>query len=244
MSPEERKIVAYHESGHALIGWLLEHTDALLKVTIVPRTKGVLGFAMNLQSDQKLYSTEELFQRMCMALGGRAAESITFNKISTGAENDLKKVTQMAYAQVRQFGMDPVVGPLSFPSDEELKTGMGFVGAKPFSKRLGNTMDLQSRILIAKAYQHTEKVLRENRDKLKIVAESLLVRETLDYQDVVKLIGPPPFGGKKIVDMIDFGPADSAPTDKLSPDLPGENGDKMPPIDNGSPPNSDRMTKE
>lgn len=242
MSPEERKIVAYHESGHALVGWLLEHTDALLKVTIVPRTKGVLGFAMNVQSDQKLYSTEELFERMCMVLGGRVAESITFNKISTGAENDLKKVTQMAYAQIRQFGMDPVVGPLSFPTDEERSDGRGFVGSKPYSKRLANTMDLQSRMLIAKAYTRTEKVLSANRDKLKLIAESLMAKETLDYQDVVKLIGPPPFGAKKLIDVIDFGPTGEADTDKVYPDItPNEQGAGDKP---GIPPDIDTSNKK
>lgn len=203
VSPDERKVVAYHESGHALIGWLLQHTDALLKVTILPRTKNVLGFAMNLTTEQKLYSTEELFDRMCMIIGGRVAESITFNRITTGAQNDLEKVTKMAYGQIRQFGMDPVIGPLSYPSDDELRSGP-YSGAKPFSKRLHNTMDIQARLLIAKVYKKTEQVLIANKDKLKILAEELLKRETLNYDDVVKLIGPPPYGGKKVIDIIDL----------------------------------------
>lgn len=114
LGPENKRVVAYHEAGHALVGWLLEHTDALLKVTIVPRTNMSLGFAQYTQSDQKLHSKEELFERMCMMLGGRAAEHITFDKISTGAENDLKKVTKTAYLQVQQFGMSPAVGLVSF----------------------------------------------------------------------------------------------------------------------------------
>ena len=217
MSPTERRVVAYHESGHALVGWLLKYTDALLKVSIVPRTSAVLGFAMNLPSDQKLYSTEELFEKMCMALGGRVAESLTFNRISTGAENDLKKVTEMAYAQIRQFGMDPVVGPLSFPSDQEVRSGGG---RKPFSKKLGNTMDMQARLLVASVYRRTEELLNQNRDKLKILAESLLQKETLNYSDIVQLIGPPPYGEKKKVDLLDFGPTQAAETPTQPPKDP------------------------
>lgn len=117
LTPSTKRVVAYHEAGHALVGWLLEHTDALLKVTIVPRTNLKLGFAQYTQSDQKLYSKEQLFERMCMTLGGRVAEHVTFDKISTGAENDLKTVTKMAYLQVQQFGMSPAVGLISFEEE-------------------------------------------------------------------------------------------------------------------------------
>lgn len=103
LSPVERKVVAYHESGHALVGWLLPNSDILLKVTIVPRTSLALGFAQYTPSEQKLYSKEELFDKMCVALGGRAAENIIFNKITTGAQNDLEKVTKIAYAQVQKL---------------------------------------------------------------------------------------------------------------------------------------------
>ncbi|RZF45676.1 hypothetical protein LSTR_LSTR010399 [Laodelphax striatellus] len=100
MSPVEKRVVAYHESGHALVGWLLEYADALLKVTIVPRTNLALGFAQYTPRDQKLYTKEELIDKMCMALGGRAAEALIFNRITTGAQNDLQKVTKMAKAMV------------------------------------------------------------------------------------------------------------------------------------------------
>lgn len=118
MSPTEKKIVAYHEAGHALAGWLLEHTDALLKVSIVPRTNMSLGFAQYTPLDLKLLSKEQLFDRMCMSLGGRVAESLVFNSITQGAQNDLEKVTKIAYAQVQQYGMSETVGLLSFnPQD-------------------------------------------------------------------------------------------------------------------------------
>ncbi|XP_015586274.1 paraplegin [Cephus cinctus] len=199
MSPAEKRIVAYHEAGHALVGWLLEHTDALLKVTIVPRTNLALGFAQYIPTDQKLYSQEQLFERMCMALGGRVSESLTFNKITTGAQNDLQKVTKMAYSQVQQFGMNENVGLLSF--DEEVTNAKN---KKPYSKRLGNLMDGEARRLVGKAYRRTEQLLQENKDKLQLLAETLLKKETLNYEDVVNLIGPPPFKNKKFVEPADF----------------------------------------
>ncbi|CAH0716626.1 unnamed protein product, partial [Brenthis ino] len=197
MSPAEKKIVAYHESGHALVGWLLEHTDALLKVTIVPRTNMALGFAQYTTSDQKLYSKEELFDRMCMALGGRAAEAVTFNSITSGAQNDLEKVTKIAYSQVRVFGMSPTVGLVSFPDIKDREKS-------PFSKALKNLIDMEAKQLIAKAYYHTEDLLRKNQDKLKALAEALIKKETLNYKDVEAILGPPPFPGKKFIDPVEF----------------------------------------
>jgi len=227
ISPGERKVIAYHESGHALVGWLLKYTDALLKVTIVPRTSAVLGFAMNLPSDQKLYSQEELFEKMCMALGGRVAESLTFNRVSTGAQNDLQKVTEMAYAQVRTYGMDPVVGHLSFPSNEELGGGR-----RPYSKKLASTIDHRSRLIVAQAYKKTEQILSDNKDKLKLLAETLLEKETLNYQDVVDLIGPPIYGDKKKVEFLDFGPSQAAEI----PTQPPKEGSPPPPSPEKKPP--------
>lgn len=197
MSPAEKKIVAYHESGHALAGWLLKHTDALLKVTIVPRTNMALGFAQYAKSDQKLYCKEELFDRMCMALGGRAAEAIVFNSITSGAQNDLEKVTKIAYAQIRVYGMSPTVGLLSFPDLKER-------GKSPFSNKLKNLIDLEARKLIANAYYTTEKLLRDNHDKLKLLAEELLKKETLHLKDVEKILGPPPYPKKSYIDPVEF----------------------------------------
>ncbi|XP_014209365.1 paraplegin isoform X2 [Copidosoma floridanum] len=199
ISPSEKRVVAYHEAGHALVGWLLEHTDALLKVTIVPRTNRALGFAQFTTSDQKLYSKEQLFERMCMAMGGRVAESLTFNKVTTGAQNDLEKVTKMAYAQVQQYGMDEVVGLISFLPEQTDKNTR-----KPYSKKLANLMDLEAKTIVTRAYQRTEKLLSENKEKLKTLAEELLKKETLTYEEVEKLIGPPPFGKKNLIDSVDF----------------------------------------
>ncbi|KAM0724707.1 Mitochondrial inner membrane m-AAA protease component paraplegin [Formica fusca] len=210
LTPSTKRVVAYHEAGHALVGWLLEHTDALLKVTIVPRTNLSLGFAQYTQSDQKLHSEEELFERMCMMLGGRVAEYITFDKISTGAENDLKKVTKTAYLQVQQFGMSPAVGLVSF--NEEYTDPKN---KKPYSRKLANLMDAEVRRIIGEAYERTRRLLLDNKDKLDKLAEALLERETLTYDDVKKLIGPPPFGKKRLVEPAEFeksGPARESPS--------------------------------
>ena len=187
LNPNDKQVVAYHESGHALVGWMMESTDALQKVTILPRTKGALGFAQYTPKDQKLFTPEQLKDRMCMALGGRVAESLTFNRVTTGAQNDLEKVTRMAYAQIREFGFNEAVGQVSFQQDG---------GPKPYSKKLAATMDIEARNLINDAYQRTEQCLTEHKDKLEALAQLLLQKETLNYTDVEALIGPPPFGEK------------------------------------------------
>ncbi|CAG0895619.1 unnamed protein product [Darwinula stevensoni] len=231
MSPGEKRVVAYHESGHALVGWLLEHTDALLKVTIVPRTSHTLGFAQYTPTEQRLFSDEELFERMCMALGGRVAESLTFNRVSTGAQDDLKKITQMAYSQIRSYGLNQRVGPLSYPETEEKG-----VGRRPYSKKLAAVIDEEARFLVARAYKKTEAILLENKEKLekvciaKKVAEALLTREVLNYQDMEELIGPPSYPKKRLVESVQFelelqeqGQADQEPKrESRSPDRGGD----------------------
>uniref|UniRef100_A0A3B3WXZ7 AAA+ ATPase domain-containing protein n=1 Tax=Poecilia mexicana TaxID=48701 RepID=A0A3B3WXZ7_9TELE len=195
LSKEEQRVVAFHESGHALVGWLLEHTEAVMKVSIAPRTNAALGFAQILPRDQYLFTKDQLFQRMCMALGGRAAEAITFNKVTTGAQDDLRKVTRVAYSMVKQYGMCDSVGQVSFPETQE----QGAVGRRPFSQGLQQQMDHEAKMLIARAYRHTEKLLLDNRDKLTLLANALLEREVVNYDDIEALLGPPPFGPKKII---------------------------------------------
>uniref|UniRef100_A0A9L0TJL6 Mitochondrial inner membrane m-AAA protease component paraplegin n=1 Tax=Equus caballus TaxID=9796 RepID=A0A9L0TJL6_HORSE len=196
LSKEEQKVVAFHESGHALVGWLLEHTEAVMKVSIAPRTNAALGFAQMLPRDQHLFTKEQLFERMCMALGGRASENISFNKVTSGAQDDLRKVTRIAYSMVRQFGMAPSIGPVSFPEAQEGLTG---IGRRPFSQGLQQMMDHEAKLLVAKAYRHTEKVLQDNLDKLQALANALLEKEVINYEDIEALIGPPPHGPKKMI---------------------------------------------
>ncbi|XP_063169187.1 paraplegin isoform X2 [Candoia aspera] len=195
LSQEERRVVAFHESGHALVGWLLEHTEAVIKVSIAPRTNAALGFAQILPKDQYLLTKDQLFERICMALGGRVAEAITFNKVTTGAQDDLRKVTRIAYSMVKQYGMMPSIGHLSFP---ETESGLG-IGRRPFSQGLQQMMDHEAKMLIAQAYRHTEKLLMDNRDKLRMLADALLEKEVVNYDDIEALLGPPPHGPKKMI---------------------------------------------
>ncbi|KAF3832739.1 hypothetical protein F7725_026404 [Dissostichus mawsoni] len=195
LSKEEQRIVAFHESGHALVGWLLEHTEAVMKVSIAPRTNAALGFAQILPRDQYLFTKEQLFERMCMALGGRAAEAISFNKVTTGAQDDLRKVTRVAYSMVKQYGMCDSVGQVSFPETEQ----QNGVGRRPFSQGLQQQMDHEAKMLIARAYRHTEKILLDNRDKLALLANALIDREVVNYEDIEALLGPHPHGPKKLI---------------------------------------------
>uniref|UniRef100_A0A8C9WSS9 SPG7 matrix AAA peptidase subunit, paraplegin n=1 Tax=Scleropages formosus TaxID=113540 RepID=A0A8C9WSS9_SCLFO len=195
LSKEEQRVVAFHESGHALVGWLLEHTEAVMKVSIAPRTNAALGFAQILPRDQYLFTKEQLFERMCMALGGRAAEAITFNKVTTGAQDDLRKVTRVAYSMVKQYGMVDSVGQVSFPETVE----EGAIGRRPFSQGLQHQMDHEAKMLISRAYRQTEKLLLDNRDKLIGLANALLEHEVVNYDDIEALLGPPPHGPKKLI---------------------------------------------
>ncbi|XP_072926321.1 mitochondrial inner membrane m-AAA protease component paraplegin isoform X2 [Hemitrygon akajei] len=193
LSKEEQRIVAVHESGHVLVGWLLEHTEAVLKVSIAPRTNAALGFAQILPQEQYLFTKEQLFERMCMALGGRVAEAITFNKVTTGAQDDLQKVTKVAYSMAKCYGMVEAIGHVSFPDTEE----QGVIGRRPFSQGLQKHMDHEVKLLVARAYRHTEKLIMDNRDKLNTLANALVEREVLNYDDIESLIGPPLLGPKK-----------------------------------------------
>lgn len=201
LSTGERRVIAFHESGHALVGWLLPNSDVLQKVTIVPRTSLALGFAQYTPSEQKLFTKEQLEDKMCMALGGRAAENITFNRITTGAQNDLEKVTKIAYAQVSKYGMNERIGPMYVPDEAE----QNYSGEKPFSKSLGNIIDEEAMKVVANAYHRSEAILIANRDKLIKLAESLLEKETLNYDEVVELIGPPKYeSAKRKIDPVEF----------------------------------------
>ncbi|KAK2834812.1 hypothetical protein Q7C36_015513 [Tachysurus vachellii] len=191
LQPTEKKTVAYHEAGHAIVGWLLEHTDPLLKVSIIPRGKG-LGYAQYLPKEQYLYTREQLFDRMCMMLGGRVAEQVFFSRITTGAQDDLKKVTQSAYAQIVQFGMSEKVGQVSFDLPRQGDT----VLEKPYSEATAELIDQEVRELVDGAYQRTLKLITEQRDLVEKVAKHLLEKEVLDKADMMELLGPRPFEEK------------------------------------------------
>lgn len=150
-------------------------------MTIVPRTSLALGFALYTPSEQKLFTKEQLEDKICMALGGRAAENITFNRITTGAQNDLEKVTKIAYAQVAKYGMNERIGPMYVPDESE----QNYSGEKPFSKALGNIIDEEAKKVVSIAYAKTEAILIENRDKLikvSVVVQLVLFENVLNLQ--------------------------------------------------------------
>ncbi len=198
ISPEEKKIIAYHEAGHAICGWYLEHAYPLLKVTIVPRGVAALGYAQYTPKEQYLYNTDQLFDQICMSLGGRASEELNFNKISTGAQNDLQQITRMAYAMVTVYGMNDKVGNVSFydPAAENSFT-------KPYSEETSKLIDEEVRKLIDKAYTSTKSLLTEKTQQVHMLAEALLTREVLFQSDVEALIGRRPYEEKKTLDVSD-----------------------------------------
>ncbi|XP_069843907.1 mitochondrial inner membrane m-AAA protease component AFG3L1-like [Dipodomys merriami] len=191
LQPSEKTTVAYHEAGHAVVGWLLEHADPLLKVSIIPRGKG-LGYAQYLPREQYLYTREQLLDRMCMMLGGRVAEQLFFGRITTGAQDDLRKVTQSAYAQIVQFGMSEKLGQVSFDFPRQ---GEALV-EKPYSEATAQLIDEEVRRLISSAYDRTLELLTQCREQVEKVGRRLLEKEVLEKADMVELLGPRPFAEK------------------------------------------------
>jgi len=189
-------VIAYHEAGHAICGWFLEHAYPLLKVTIVPRGTAALGYAQYTPKEQYLYTTEQLIDQLCMTLGGRAAEEIFFGRISTGAANDLQQITKMAYSMVTTYGMNDKIGNISFydPAAENTFT-------KPFSEETGKMIDDEVRKLVAEAYVRTIALLTERRAEVEKLAKELLDKEVLHKSDVEELIGKRPFEEKKLLDV-------------------------------------------
>jgi len=197
ISPEEKEIIAYHESGHAIVGWFLEGLDPLVKVSIVPRGVAALGYAQYLPKDQYLYTTDQMRNMMCMTLGGRVAEDIVFGRISTGAQNDLERITKMAYAMVSIYGMNPNVGNVSFydPNNE-----YGFT--KPYSDKTAEMIDIEVRKMIDECYEVTKKLLIEKRDRLESLSQILLKREILFQHDLEEILGKRPFDPKHTEEAI------------------------------------------
>jgi len=195
ISPEEKEIIAYHEAGHAICGWFLEHAYPLLKVTIVPRGTAALGYAQYTPKEQYLYNIEQLNDQICMTLGGRASEDIFFGKISTGASNDLQQITRIAYSMITVYGMNDKLGNISYydPNQEQTFT-------KPYSERTAEMIDNEVRKLIDEAYVRTKALLTEKKNEVEKLAKALLDKEVLFQSDVEELIGKRPFEHKKLLD--------------------------------------------
>jgi AFG3 family protein len=205
MSKEEQSIVAHHEAGHAVAGWFLEHADPLLKVTIIPRASGALGFAQYLPKEVFLRSEAQIRDIVCMALAGRAAEEVFFGGVTTGASDDLRRVTQLVYSTIQVYGMNEKVGQLAFPKSEG-----GGPGDKPYSDSTAEAMDDEARRIVDTAYESTVNLIRKHKQDVENVAKLLLERETITHDDMVDLIGPRPFE------------ADSAYTEYVSSRKPAE----------------------
>jgi len=192
MSVQEKSIVAHHEAGHAVAGWFLEHADPLLKVTIIPRTSGALGYAQYLPKETFLRTEEQIMDIVCMALAGRAAEDIFFGSVTTGASDDLRRVTDLVYSTIQIYGMNSRVGQLAFPKDPN-----AFGGDKPYSDATAEAMDEEARTIVDAAYERTMALMREKKEELEKVANLLLEKETITHDDIYDLIGPRPFAGDK-----------------------------------------------
>ncbi|KAH3671253.1 hypothetical protein OGAPHI_000476 [Ogataea philodendri] len=191
LSPEEKKTVAYHEAGHAICGWYLQHADPLLKVSIIPRGQGALGYAQYLPGDEYLISQEQFEHRMIMALGGRVSEEINFDDVTTGAADDFKKVTQMANAMILRLGMSKKLGTITFETSNQQAQVH-----KLFSEETFELIDNEVKRVINEAHGKCKKLLTEKIDEVEKVAQELLTKEVLTRDDMIRLLGPRPFEEK------------------------------------------------
>ncbi|CEP60350.1 AAA family ATPase AFG3 LALA0_S01e08724g [Lachancea lanzarotensis] len=188
LSPEEKKTVAYHEAGHAVCGWYLQHADPLLKVSIIPRGQGALGYAQYLPPDQYLVTQEQFEHRMVMALGGRVSEELHFPFVTSGAHDDFKKVTNMAQAMVTKLGMSRTIGYVAYDQDAG-----GVQVNKPFSEKTARKIDQEVKKIVDYAHQACKQLLVEHSQNVEQVAQELLKKEVITREDMIRLLGPRPF---------------------------------------------------
>lgn len=208
ISPEEKKIIAYHEAGHAICGWFLEFAHPLVKVTIVPRGLAALGYAQYLPKEQYITRKEKLIDDICMTLGGRAAESVVFDKISTGAQSDLDHITRLSYEMIVNYGLNEKVGNVSYYS--MLSESYN----RPFSEQTAYIIDQEVKIMIDEQYIRAKDLLRDKRKELDALASALLEKEVLHRSDLEELIGKRPF--------TDPLPGESAQVPEVEPLMPDE----------------------
>ena len=193
ISQEEKKTIAFHEAGHALVSWLLEFAAPLVKVTIVPRGRS-LGAAWYLPEERMIVRTEQMLDEMCATLGGRAAEKIIFNKISTGALSDLEKVTQQAKAMVTVYGLNEQIGNITY-YDSSGQSDYNF--SKPYSEETAQTIDKEISKIVEKEFIRACKIIKSHKSKLDTLAKRLLEKEVIFKDDLINILGNRPFGEKK-----------------------------------------------
>lgn len=181
----EKKVIAYHEAGHASVSWLVEHASPLIKVTIVPRGRS-LGAAWYLPEERQITTKEQMLDEMCAALGGRAAEEIIFGKVSTGALSDLEKITKQAYAMVTVYGLSDKIGNISY-YDSSGQSEYSF--SKPYSEKTAELIDKEVSDMVELAYERTKKILLDNKDKLQLLAEALLEKEVIFKENLEEIFG-------------------------------------------------------
>ncbi len=190
ISDTEKKVIAHHEAGHATVSWLLQYANPLVKVTIVPRGKS-LGAAWYLPEERQITTKAQLLDEMCAALGGRAAEEVIFGEVSTGALNDLEKVTKQAFAMVAYYGLSDKIGNLSF-YDSTGQQEYSF--SKPFSEKTNEIIDQEIKLLVEEAYKRAKKIITEHKEQLETLAMRLLEREVIFSDDLVEIFGKRPWG--------------------------------------------------
>jgi cell division protease FtsH len=184
ITPKEKKTISYHEAGHALVSWMLPHSDPLIKISIIPRGKS-LGSAWYLPEERRIISKSEFEERLCTALGGRAAEEIIFNEISSGAVDDLERVTKTAYSMVLNLGFNEKLGHVSYYDSSGRETYLN----KPYSEATASMIDVEVRALIQASYDKAKSILVLHKDKLEKLATLLYEKETLDKNQVEEILG-------------------------------------------------------
>ncbi|MFB6257679.1 MAG: peptidase M41, partial [Flavobacteriales bacterium] len=184
ISPKEKKVIAYHEAGHAVVSWLVEHASPLVKVSVVPRGE-TLGAAWYLPEERQITTTPQIEDELCAALGGRAAEEMIFGQISTGALNDLEKVTKQAYAMVSVYGLSEKIGNRSYYDPN----GQEYQFTKPYSDKTAREIDEEAGRIIEETYERAKKIIKENRERLSELAEKLLDEEVIFKEDLEKAFG-------------------------------------------------------
>src|ERR1700757_192145 len=205
ITPQEKRVIAFHEAGHATVSWMLEHASPLVKVTIVPRGRS-LGAAWYLPEERQLNTMDQIFDEMCAALGGRAAEEIMFGRVSTGALSDLEKITKQAFASVVYYGLNDKIGNVSYydsSGQQEYQFG------KPYSEHTAQTIDEEIKKLIDKAYVKTKELLTEHKAKLTLLAEKLLEKEVIFRDDLELIFGKRPFDKEEVAAAINSTPTEA-----------------------------------